>query len=99
MKSPVKKKNKQPVKVKAKATVGTEPETTDRPVEGFVIHKRKHLLDLLNNAPEEALIELYLQVMGANWKHRVAELGDTIRVIRHKRKRESHGKVSTTGNT
>jgi hypothetical protein len=58
-------------------------------MEQFTIFRRKHLMQLLNEATDKQLRELYDQILGKDWKHLVAELGHTIREILIKRKYSS----------
>jgi hypothetical protein len=55
-----------------------QPPKPKGPTEPAIL-KRKLLLAMLDAADKKLLTELYQQVMGVEWKHGVAELGDAIR--------------------
>jgi hypothetical protein len=84
---PVAKKEEQaatkaPVAKKAASPKEKEPAEQKQ----FMITRKENLLKLLDEAPTDALKELHNQVLGEDWKHGVAELGDKLREIMIKRK-------------
>lgn len=72
----------------------------------FVVYDRKHLWALLHTASDQALRELYDQIMGMGappttapdmrWKNSVAELGHLLREYFNRRKSSPSGDVAAT---